>query len=97
MRRLAVLVAAVTLGAAAFGGCALRLAVPGPPPGANVELRGVAPGPAFLWIDGSWAWRSRWVWMPGSWVVPPRARAVWIPGRWYRHSGGWRRVPGVWR
>jgi len=51
-------------------GCALRLAVPGPPPGANVELRGVAPGPAFLWIDGSWAWRSRWVWMPGSWVVP---------------------------
>ncbi|MGD1147856.1 MAG: hypothetical protein ABR961_07905 [Thermoanaerobaculaceae bacterium] len=97
MRRLAALVMATAVGVAVFGGCVVRLAVPGPPPGPIVELRGVAPGPAFVWIDGYWAWHSRWVWMAGSWVVPPRAHAVWVPGRWYRHTSGWRWAPGFWR
>ena len=97
MRRLAVLLMTVVLVAAMLAGCAVRLVVPGPPPGPFVEVHGAAPGPAFVWIDGYWAWRSRWVWTAGSWVVPPRAHAVWVPARWYRHGGGWRWAPGYWR
>ncbi|MBZ5588577.1 MAG: hypothetical protein LAO05_08440 [Acidobacteriia bacterium] len=97
MRRLAAVLVAMSLGTLALGGCAVGLMVPGPPPAPMVEVRGVAPGPAFVWIGGCWTWRSRWVWTGGSWGVPPHPRAVWIPGRWYRHGGRWRWNPGYWR
>lgn len=71
MRRLAAVLVAMSLGTLALGGCAVGLMVPGPPPAPMVEVRGVAPGPAFVWIGGCWTWRSRWVWTGGSWGVPP--------------------------
>jgi hypothetical protein len=87
----------VLLAAAALSACAVRVLVPGPPPAPRIEVRGVAPGPAFLWVEGYWAWHSRWVWAPGRWVVPPRVGAVWVSGRWAHVRGGWRWVPGRWR
>jgi hypothetical protein len=91
-----ILVLGVVL-AAATSACAVRMVVPGPPPAARVEVRGVAPGPAFVWIGGYWAWRSGWVWTPGSWVRRPHPRAVWVPGHWDHIRGGWRWTPGRWR
>ena len=25
------------------------------------------PYPYAIWVRGHWAWRGRWVWMPGHW------------------------------
>ena len=97
MRRFAAVLLTMSVAAVAMGGCAVGLMVPGPPPAPMVEVRAVVPGPAFVWVGGYWSWRSRWIWVPGSWAVPPRAHAIWSPGRWYRHGGGWRWTPGYWR
>jgi len=40
--------------AATMSACAVRMVVPGPPPAARVEVRGVAPGPAHVWVAGFW-------------------------------------------
>ncbi len=72
--------------------------VPAAPPPPRVGYVGVAPGPRYVWTDGFWAWRGRWVWVPGRWVVPPRPRAVWAPGHWVqRPHRGWFFVEGRWR
>ena len=62
-----------------------RLYVRVGPPASIVETRIVAPGPGYVWV-------------PGRWDRPPRARARWVPGRWV-HEGrrGWYFVDGHWR
>ncbi|HVN76440.1 MAG TPA: hypothetical protein VMT19_08995 [Thermoanaerobaculaceae bacterium] len=97
MKRIAAMLLVMAGAASALAGCAVGLVVPGPPPAPFVEVRAAMPGPGFVWIDGYWGWRSRWVWTPGTWARPPHPRAVWVPGRWYRHGGGWRWTPGRWR
>src|SRR5262245_42323449 len=57
------------------------------PPPIRAEVRGYAPGPGYVWVDGYWGYRSnRYAWNSGYWARPPRARAVWVPGRW-EHRG----------
>jgi hypothetical protein len=97
MRQIAAVLLAMAVGTVAAGGCAVGLMVPGPPPAPLVEVRGAAPGPAFVWLGGYWAWHSRWVWTRGSWAVPPHPRAVWVPGHWRHVFGGCRWSPGFWR
>jgi outer membrane lipoprotein SlyB len=42
----------------------------------------VAPGPGYIWVDGTWLWLSdRWVWHSGYWHHPLR----------YGGHRGWRR------
>ena len=68
------------------------------PPAPVVEVRSVAPGPRFVWIAGSQRWDGRrYVWVPGRWTAPPRARAVWVPGRWVHERRGWYFMDGHWR
>jgi hypothetical protein len=66
------------------------------PPPPIVETVTVSPGPAFIWIGGSWVWRGHWVWEHGRWGRPPHPGAVWVPHRYaYRNGvhvfirGGW--------
>ena len=98
MKRLAVLFA-MSLGLLTSTACASRGAyVMGPPPPVPPRAyMGVAPGPRYVWTDGFWAWRGRWVWVPGRWVVPPRRRAAWVPGYWRQHHRGYVWVEGRWR
>lgn len=51
-----------------------------PPPAARPEVVGERPGPAWVWVDGDWMWKSlgppestagKWSWEPGHWVEPP--------------------------
>jgi hypothetical protein len=50
-----------------------------PPPLVRVETQTVAPGPGYAWTTGYWRWTGTdYVWVPGSWVVRPRAAAVWV-------------------
>ena len=57
------------------------------PPSANAQ-----------WIEGYWEWdpgRKDYVWVTGTWRVPPPGR-FWVNGYWKRDQDGWYRVPGFW-
>ena len=67
------------------------------PPAPQPETVVVAPGPDYVWVDGTWAWNgATWVWIGGRWVMPPYPHAVWVGARWERGAHGWRRVGGHW-
>ncbi len=69
----------------------------GPPP-AIVETVPVAPSTRHVWIAGYHRWDGRaYVWVPGRYVLPPRAHVIWVPGHWARHSRGYYWVEGHWR
>ena len=68
------------------------------PPPVRVETRTVAPGPGYVWTSGYWRWTGAgYQWVPGSWIVRPRAAAVWVEGHWVRRPGGWIWVAGHWQ
>lgn len=99
MRRKAGLLAVLAgmLAASACAGRVYAVRMAPPPPPWYAAYAGVAPGPRYVWTDGYWAWRGRWHWAPGRWVVPPRPRAVWVPGRWMPRHHGYVWVQGYWR
>ena len=67
-----------------------------PPPREEVII--VRPSPAHVWVAGHWGRRGgEWVWVGGSWTLPPRRYAVWVPGHWVHRYRGWVWVPGHWR
>jgi hypothetical protein len=75
-----------------------RLYVRVPPPPLTVEVRGVAPGPEHVWIEGYHRWDGdRYVWVPGHWDRRPRAGAAWVAGHWGHDRHGWYWVEGHWR
>jgi len=81
-------------------GCVTRervVYVQGPPPAPYVETVSVSPGPAYVWIGGSWVWNNQWVWAPGRWAYPPHPGAVWISGSYRYHHGHRVYVRGYWR
>jgi hypothetical protein len=69
----------------------------GPPP-VVVEHPGRAPGPNYIWVHGYHRWDGRaYVWVPGRYIVRPRAHAVWVDGSWRHGSRGYYWVEGHWR
>ena len=82
----------------AIGAYAAEVIVRVAPPAPLVERRGVAPGPAYVWVPGYHRWDGRaYVWAPGRWEVPPRPHARWVAAHWVRRHGGWVLVEGHWR
>jgi hypothetical protein len=68
------------------------------PPARVVEVRSVAPGPGYVWIEGYHRWDGRgYFWVPGHWDRAPRSRAVWAPGYWAHDRHGYYWVDGRWR
>ena len=68
------------------------------PPPVRVEMQTVSPGPVYVWTSGYWRWSgSNYLWVPGSWVMPPRPGVVWVIGHWSRRSRGWVWIPGHWQ
>ena len=93
-------IAAMSVGLLASTACASRgymMAMGPPPPPPPRAYYGVAPGPRYVWTDGFWAWRGRWVWAPGRWAIPPHPRAVWVPGYWVPRHRGYVFIEGRWR
>jgi hypothetical protein len=90
MAFLAILIAA-TISAA----CGARTYGPArgrPPPS---RMLAMTPRPGFVWIQGHWSWRDRWVWEPGSWE-PLRPGQAWHPGAWIVVAGRYEWSPGRW-
>ncbi len=68
------------------------------PPTAEVEVVGVAPGPAYVWIGGHHVWRGGgYHWEPGRFEKRPQPGARWVPGQWRHHSHGWYWRDGRWK
>jgi hypothetical protein len=77
---------------------AARIYVNIAPPVPIVEVRTAVPSPRHVWIEGYHRWDGRsYVWVPGRWALPPRARAVWVAPHWVKHRRGWYFVGGRWR
>jgi WXXGXW repeat (2 copies) len=82
----------------AFGAANAAVIVRVAPPPPVVEARVPAPGPGYVWIPGYQRWDGgRYIWVAGSWVLPPRPHARWIAHRWVRRHGGWVLEEGHWR
>ena len=67
------------------------------PPVPQQEVVVAAPGPDYVWTPGFYSWQGRWVWVRGSWVIPPRRHAVWVGGHWGHRGRGYVWVGGHWR
>lgn len=67
-----------------------------PPPRREVIVQ--RPGPRHVWVSGYHRWDGRqYVWVPGTWVVPPqRYYHRWVPGHWRESPRGWVWVEGHW-
>jgi hypothetical protein len=69
----------------------------GPPPRV-VEVIGVPPSRAHVWIEGHHEWRGRdYVWVPGRFEVIPQGFRRYEPGRWNHERAGWYWQEGRWR
>ncbi len=93
------LAAGIVIAGTFFTGCAVRAGVVsfGPPP-PRYGVVGVAPGAGYVWTEGFYDYRGgAYVWVPGRWMRPPRARAVWVPGEWVRTGHGYAFRRGHWR
>ena len=56
-----------------------------------------APAPATVWMPGFWQWSGRgWMWVAGSWQLPPTVNLRWQPPRWMYRGGVFVFVPGGW-
>ncbi|MFB3828886.1 MAG: hypothetical protein ACE15B_19120 [Bryobacteraceae bacterium] len=100
MKRLGV-IAVLALGAVASACAGHRYGyvsrIPPPPPPPYAAYGRVAPSPGMVWTGGYWAWRGRWVWVPGQYLRPPHRNARWTAGYWAHRHHGWVWVPGYWR
>jgi len=86
-----------------LGGCSTfpHSAAQAPPPAPVAPLETVPPqpGPAYVWVPGSYTWQPAtrtYVWVPGHWTVPPRGY-VWVPGHWETQATGNVWVDAHWR
>jgi hypothetical protein len=70
------------------------VAPPAPPP-ENVPA---PPAPVTVWTPGFWQWSARrgWVWVAGSWQLPPTPNLRWQPAHWTNRLGVFVFVPGGW-
>jgi WXXGXW repeat (2 copies) len=72
----------------------------GPPPARPYErIPPPPPGhPGWAWHAGYHRWDgARYVWVPGTYVAPPRPHARWVDGHWDRRGGGYIWTEGRWR
>lgn len=77
-------------------GVGIHIGIPAPivvheaPPPRLVERVYTSPGSGYIWIPGHYTWtENRWVWLNGTWALPPQPGAVWVDGRWTPDTRQW--------
>ena len=96
--KLCVLLLVAVFGIAGLAEAAEVVVRVAPPPPVNTTVTGFAPGPGYVWTPGYHRWNgSRYVWVGGRWVLPPRPGVVWVPPHWAPRRGGYVFVSGHWR
>jgi len=67
------------------------------PPPPVVETPPPPPAAGQVWTPGYWSWDgTRYVWVPGRYVVAPFPDAIWVGGRWVHRGPRWAWVDGRW-
>ena len=69
------------------------------PPALPVYVQPAIPEPGYIWTPGYWAWNAdieEHYWVPGAWVLPPRAGLLWTPGYWGWSGGAYAWNAGYW-
>jgi hypothetical protein len=72
------------------------------PPAPRYEWRTRCPSSQHVWRSGYWHWSSdKFVWVSGSWVVPPSSNFIWIEPQYVPYSDPHRKykyryIPGSW-
>lgn len=76
----------------------LTVHAPSPPPPPQVEEpKEARPTATAVWAPGQWQWDGRaYVWIAGSWRIPPSEQHTWQPATWAVKAGGAVFVPGGW-
>ena len=84
---------------APVSGLAAGLVVGIAPPAPVAEAPPPAPPPpGNVWQGGYWAWDgTKYVWVPGAYVVAPYPGAVWVGGHWIGGGRHWHWANGHWR
>lgn len=68
------------------------------PPRVVVERPLPPPGSRYVWTPGYYRWaKTRYVRVPGRYVLPPRPGVVWVAPRWVARNGTWLFIAGYWR
>ncbi len=75
---------------------------PAAPPPEKPEVAPAAPVQTAVWLAGFWQWNGTgWVWIAGSWQLPPQPQATWRAPEWQPRGrvhilipGGWIRIGG---
>jgi hypothetical protein len=76
----------------------LTVHAPEAPPPLREETPSARPAPNAVWTAGFWQWNdTTWVWVKGSWQLPPQAAATWRPAEWRIEASGAVFLPGGWR
>jgi hypothetical protein len=69
-----------------------------PPAPRSLAVVGRAPSARHVWVPGYYKGvGGQYVWVAGSWMVPPRAGVVWVPVRWVQKPNGYLFIAGHWR
>jgi hypothetical protein len=99
IKRYSLITAILIFGALVYIQCATSggyVTTPVEAPALKVENRPPAPGPAYVWVEGYWAWNGHsYVWKKGKWVKR-KPDYVWKKGHWKSTPRGWKWVPGKW-
>jgi hypothetical protein len=83
-------------GAQWFISCSGYVVATGPPPMVN-EVIVVAPSPRHVWMPGYYSYdRGNYVFINGSYRIPPRGRTSYTQGTWQNTNRGYKRSKGHW-
>lgn len=68
------------------------------PPPLRYYQQPIMPGYGYVWTPGYWAYdeSGNYVWVDGTWVLPPYSGALWTPGYWAWSNGGFFFNRGYW-
>jgi hypothetical protein len=84
-------------GAQLLSSCSGYVVATGPPPPMMNEVIVVAPSPRHVWMPGYYSYnRGNYVFINGSYGIPPRGRTTYIQGGWRNTPRGYRRDKGHW-
>jgi hypothetical protein len=88
---------AIVIGAQLLTACSGYLVATAPPPH-PVEVIVTAPSPRYVWVSGYYSYTgSTYVFIDGSYQIPPRGRTRYVQGQWQQTPKGYKRGKGHWK
>ena len=88
--------AALIGGAQLLTACSGYIVATGPPPMVD-EVYVVAPSPRHVWTPGYYSYNNgNYVFVNGSYHIPPRGRTTYVQGGWQKTAKGYKRQKGHW-